>query len=103
MSMMKKMLLLIVTVVSAQIVFADTGQYMGPGMMFNYGGGYWWIFWIIALIFWLSVIIGIILLIIWLYRKLSENKSTSLEILKKRYASGEINKKKFEEMRKGLK
>ena len=87
-----------------QLAMADVGDYMGPGMMFDYDNGYWWTFWIIGTIFWISVIIGIIILIIWFYKKMSENKLnlTPLEILKKRYAKGEINKKQYEEMRKEL-
>lgn len=65
-------------------------------------GGMWfsWIFWI--------VIIG---LIIWLViNQSSRNKQnfpsspneTPLDILKKRYAKGEINKEQFEQMRKDL-
>ena len=74
---------------------------MGSGMMGNWGYGYntfWNIFWLIVLIF-------IIALIIWLIYTLTrkERKSeTPTNILQKRYAEGEINKKQFEEMKKEL-
>jgi putative membrane protein len=58
--------------------------------------------------FWVAVIVGIILLIRWLIiakRTTSHGTSSSdssLEILKKRYARGEINKEEFEEKKRDL-
>ena len=58
---------------------------------------------IFGMIFWFLIIIGIIYFIIWV---LNENRFTSkddtLEILKRRYAKGEVTKKQFEEMKKEL-
>jgi len=71
-------------------------------MMFgNQGfmGGFMWIFWII-------VIVGLVFLIKWIVQqnKPGESKSeeNSLEILKKRYAKGEVNKDEFEQKKKDL-
>jgi putative membrane protein len=71
-------------------------------MMFgNQGfmGGFMWIFWIV-------VIVGLVFLIKWIVQqnkpvesKLEEN---SLEILKKRYAKGEIDKQEFEQKKRDL-
>ncbi len=80
---------------------------VGPGMM---GGGYGigWFGGIIMIAFWVAVIVGIILLIRWLIiatRNTSNGTSSSdssLEILKKRYARGEINKAEFEEKKRDL-
>lgn len=62
-------------------------------------GGFMWIVWIL-------VIIGLVFLIKWLVEqgKLTETKSseTPLEILKKRYARGEIDKQEFEQKKKDL-
>lgn len=79
----------------------------GPGMM---GGGYgWsWLGGIFMVIFWVAVIIGIIFLIRWLVQSTSggsqgaRSEESALEILKKRYAKGEIDKKEFEEKKKEL-
>jgi len=79
----------------------------GPGMM---GGGYGmgWFGSIIMIAFWIAVIVGIVLLIRWLIistRATSHGTSSgesALQILKKRYARGEINKEEFEEKRKDL-
>jgi putative membrane protein len=79
---------------------------MGPGMM-NWGHGMGWFWPIIMMTFWIAVIVGIIFLIRWVV--LSANKDrglkhdeTALDILKKRYAKGEINKEEFEEKKKEL-
>lgn len=75
---------------------------MGPGMMYGYGGG--WYMGIIMLVIWGLIIWGIIALI----RHFSETRhndsynDSALEILKKRYAKGEINKEEFEEKKKAL-
>ncbi len=68
----------------------------GYGMM---GGGYW----ILGLIFWILVIIGLVLLIKYLWRGGAKREEESaLEILKKKYARGEISKEEFEEKKKDL-
>jgi putative membrane protein len=75
---------------------------MGPGMMFGYGGV--WIMAIMMVIFWGLIIWGIVALVRYLNRNgRSESRDNSaLEILKRRYAQGEINKDEFEEKRKAL-
>ncbi len=63
------------------------------------GGGFMWIFWIL-------IIVGLVFLIKW---SVQQNKpvesranESSLEILKKRYARGEIDRGEFEQKRKEL-
>jgi putative membrane protein len=80
------------------------GYGMGPGMMgpgYGYGMGPW--MFVFMSIFLLLVIVGIVLLV----RYLSPHAKTkpsegALEILKHRYARGEIQKAEFEEKRKDL-
>jgi putative membrane protein len=78
---------------------------MGPGMM-NWGYGMGWGWMIIMAVFWISVIVGIVFLIRWviLSTKITGTKSdeSALEILKKRYAKGEISKEEFEEKKKDI-
>jgi len=50
-----------------------------------------WGMWICVIIFWLLFILGIAAIIKWFNAKTRLNK-TSLEILEKRYAKGEISK-----------
>ena len=80
---------------------------MGPGMMgWDYGMGWFWT--IIMVVFWIAVIVGIIFLIRWLVistgtgSRAARSEESALEILKKRYARGEIDKKEFEEKKKDL-
>ncbi len=82
------------------------GGGMGPGMM-GYGVG--WVMGIINIIFWVVVIIGVIYLIKWLSStskqggKETKGENTAFDILRERYAKGEINREEFEEKKKVLK
>lgn len=79
----------------------------GPGMM-GYGYGMGWFGPILTIAFWIAVIVGVVFLIRWLVvstRTASHRapaEDSALEILKKRYARGEINRQEFEEKRKDL-
>jgi putative membrane protein len=58
---------------------------------------------LIMLLFWGTVIVGLVLGIRWLLRQGREQRSyPSLEILRQRYARGEVTKDDFERMRKEL-
>ncbi len=77
------------------------GGYGGPGMMGGYGWGGWWMP-VIMVVFWGLVVWGIIALVRYFARTgCCAGGDTALEILKKRYASGEINREEFEE-KKGV-
>ncbi len=62
-------------------------------------GGFMWIFWI-------AIIVGIIFLVKWIVMQSrpggQQQGESSLEILKKRYARGEIDKEEFEQKKKDL-
>ena len=76
---------------------------MENGMM---GGGMGiWMF--LSMVFWILVIAGIILLVVWGVRKATgggagRTGESALEILKKRYASGEISKEEYEDKKRDL-
>jgi len=72
------------------------------GMMDGYGMGYG--MGILGLIFWILVIIGLVLLIKYLWESsgAKREQESALEILKKRYARGDISKEEFEEKKKDL-
>jgi putative membrane protein len=72
---------------------------MGPGMMWGWGMG-----WILMIIFWGLVVVGLIFLIRYLIgaTRGTNGKESALDILKKRYARGEINKEEFEQKKKDL-
>jgi putative membrane protein len=90
--------------------YAQTGQYggwgMGSGMMGGYGMG--WFGDIFMIMFWILILVGLIFLIRWLIQSTSHDKTSgigsnrSLEILKERYARGEIDKEEFESKKKDL-
>ena len=80
------------------------GYGMGPGMMGGFGGG--WFMPIIMIAFWGLVIWGIVALARGVASPSNSGSSnqtdSALEILKRRYARGEINKQEYEERKKDL-
>ena len=70
-------------------------------MWYTYDGGHFWGMHFLWWIFWLFVIIWIIATP-WYIPGKHRKRDTPLDILKKRYARGEINKEEFEERKKVL-
>lgn len=80
------------------------GWNMGPDMMGRWGMG--WFGGIFMMIFWILILVGLVFLIKWLIQSTSSAKSEAggkaLDILKERYARGEIDRSEFEAMKKDL-
>jgi putative membrane protein len=79
-----------------------------PNMMGGYYGGMGWIVIILGFIFFIAIIVGIILLIVWLAKRathsVSEPKTNTkaLDVLNERYAKGELTKEQYEDIKKDL-
>lgn len=89
-----------------------------PGFGWGFGGGAMIIMMLFMAVFWILIIVGAILLIRWMLEtggkpgaptvtkpvkpKTEEQGESPLDILKKRYALGEIDKKEYEEKKKEL-
>jgi len=80
--------------------------WMGPGMMggFGYGGG--WLMLLGMVLFWGLVVWGIVALVRGTgrhhYIENTRGSESALDVLKRRYASGEINKDEYEQKKKDL-
>ncbi len=77
--------------------------------MMNWGnwGGYGWgmgFGWVFMVLFWALVILGIVYIVQTISRRAGQSRpeEAPLDILKKRYAKGEITKEEFERMKDDL-
>lgn len=79
----------------------DWGWGMHP--MWWMGGPWGIVMMFMMFLFWILVIVGIVLAVRWLVREGKERRSDSaMEILRQRYARGEINKEEFEAKKRDL-
>ena len=79
----------------------------GFGNYGGYGGVMGWIGPIMMIVFWGALIVGIVFLVRFLTRGGGGSgnpggRESALDILKKRYAKGEMSREEFEAMRKDL-
>jgi putative membrane protein len=80
------------------------GQSQGYGpwpTMMGWGCGMGWP-WPMMFIFWIVVIAGIVYFVRSASRGRSNASESALDILKKRYAKGEINKEEYEKIKKDI-
>ncbi len=79
---------------------------MGSGMMGGWGMG--WFGGIFMIIFWILILVALVFFIKWLVQNTGRRQTgvddgnRALEILKERYARGEIDKVEFEEKKRDL-
>lgn len=80
---------------------------MGDGGMMSWGMGLWMF---LGMVLWVLLLVALILLVVWVVRQFSgvvvqpppPREDSALEILRKRYARGEISKEEFEEKKRDL-
>jgi putative membrane protein len=92
---------------AAQAQYGRYGDWhMDPGMMGSWGMG--WFGGIFMIVFWILILVGLVFVIRWLIQATGKKEngvqsgSRSMEILKERYARGEIDKAQFEAMKRDL-
>ena len=103
-------LLLMISLYPWNMALAQGGRYedwhMGPGMM-----GYWGMGWfggIFMIVFWILILVGLVFVIRWLVQATgkgahsAQSGSRAMDILKERYARGEIDREEFEQRRRDL-
>lgn len=71
----------------------------GPGYFF---GGVWGMF--VGMLFWILVLVGLFYLVSWLIRRpsVAPSSEAALEILKRCYASGEIDSEEYFKRKKEI-
>jgi putative membrane protein len=72
--------------------------------MMNFGYGFGFFGWLFMLVWWALIVVALIALVKWLANQFNGGSSgkSAMDILERRYAKGEINKKEFEEKKKEL-
>lgn len=87
------------------------GWTMWPGMMGWGGFGFgWWgvLMMLLMVVFWAAVIGGVVLLVLWLVQQArpavgpGPGSARPLDILRERYARGELTREQYEQMRRDL-
>ena len=109
--------LLSVTAVGGMMGGTMSPGMMGPSMMWGYGGqagpptigGWTWaagmgLGWLAMLAFWGALIVGVVLLVRWVAGQpaTKTDSGDALEILRRRYAAGEIDEVTYERMRQKI-
>lgn len=107
----------VVVVIGAIVLIVLLIGLIGGGMMMGWGmmgpggmGGFGFspLGWIVMLVLWALIIGGVSLLVIWLFREIVPAAaapavpSRALDILKERYARGEITREQYEEMKREI-
>lgn len=75
---------------------------------YGYSGAWGWMSlgWITMVVFWVMVTAGVVALVRWASSRVipdrHDHPDTSLEVLRRRYAAGELTKEQFESMKRDV-
>lgn len=76
---------------------------MGMGGMMDGNMGFWMFF---NMLFWILLLVGVVLLVVWAVQRMGggglSSEESALDILKRRYARGEISKEEYEEKKRDI-
>ncbi|MGH7799992.1 MAG: SHOCT domain-containing protein [Thermodesulfobacteriota bacterium] len=61
-----------------------------------------WVMWIFMIIVWVLIILGAVAIFKWITKSKTESSESALEMLKKRYAKGEISEEEFNKMKEKI-
>jgi putative membrane protein len=78
---------------------------MMPGMVFGFGGPVMGLMVLSMILFWIAVILGIVWLVRWIGDQSSRREPDEmdpLDIIRRRYARGEISREEYERLREDL-
>lgn len=77
---------------------------MGPYGWYGVGGGWMAVGWAIMVLFWVLVIVGVVALVRVAVHGVDRGArpETPMDILRRRYAAGEISREEFEQMARDL-
>lgn len=106
----KTILIIVIVVLALSLLPMMFGWGMMGGGMMGPGRGGWGIGWGFGWIFGLLFMVALVAGIVWLVSTIANSgtspstrqEESALDLLKKRYARGEINKQEFEEKKKDL-
>jgi putative membrane protein len=71
-------------------------------MHFGYTWEWHWVMWIFMIIFWILIILGAVAIFKWATSSRVQFSESALDILKKRYAKGEISEEEFDKMKEKI-
>jgi len=85
------------------LIFLQDRRYNHDGG--GYGNGIMGGMWFFSLLFWIFIIAGAVFIVRWLTERNNDSSpptESTLEVLKKRYARGEIDQDTFEQMKRDI-
>lgn len=71
-------------------------------MHFRYMWEWHWLMWIFMVVIWILIISGAVAIFRWMMGAKTQSSESAIDILKKRYAKGEISKEEFDKIKEKI-